>query len=349
MTSESSSGPPRAVATIGVFDGVHLGHQALVRKVVERAQRLRARSVCVTFSPHPDEVLRPESEIAHLAPLQDRLELIRSLGVSEVALLEFTPSLARMSPEQFMDLLLASFRLEELWVGSDFALGRGRAGSPERLAVIGRERGFQVLQFPPVEVGGQVVSSSRIRRLLAEGRVGDARQLLGRPYRLRGVVVEGDRRGRLLAFPTANLSVGERLCIPGDGVYAGWCQTGRGAGAASLRRNRDEVGLEGGGEAMVGVSDAGHESRGATDTRRWYPAVANVGVRPTFEGKRRQVEIHLIGFEGDLYREELAVDFVACLRGERRFESAAALAAQIREDVRMARGILAGEPSPVEL
>ncbi len=304
MIQETAGSPPEAVITIGVFDGVHLGHQALIRSVVERAAQRGMVSGCVTFSPHPEDVLRPESDIAHLAAIEDRLAAIKALGVSEVVVIEFTPALSQMLPEEFLGLLERRFRLRELWVGSDFALGRGRSGTPERLAAIGREKGFEVHSFPPVEIGGEAVSSSRVRRLLAEGRVEEAALLLGRRYRLRGRVVHGDRRGRTLGFATANLAVGERMCIPGNGVYAVVCRV------------------------------EGEEPRAG---------VANIGVRPTFGGDGRQVEIHLLDFEGDLYGRGLAVDFVARLRGEQRFDSTVALVEQIGRDVEMARGLLAAE------
>jgi riboflavin kinase/FMN adenylyltransferase len=302
VTRETKGGPPEAVVTIGVFDGVHLGHQALIRKVVERAEQLGVVSGCVTFSPHPEDVLRPDSDIAHLAAVEDRLEAIKALGVSEVEVLAFTPSLAKKSPEEFIDLLLKRFRLVELWVGSDFALGRGRSGTPERLAAIGREKGFEVCTFPPVVVGGQVVSSSRIRRLLAEGLVEEAARLLGRQYRLRGRVVPGDGRGRTLGFATANLSVPERMCVPDNGVYAVWARV---------------------------------------DREEYRPAVANIGVRPTFDGGARQIEVHLMDYGEELYGRELAVDFVARLRSEQRFDSATALVEQIGKDVAHARALLA--------
>ena len=300
MTLEATGSRPEAVVTIGVFDGVHLGHQALIRQVVERAEQLGTQSACVTFSPHPEDVLRPESNIAHLAAVEDRLAAIKALGIGEVVVLEFTPSLAQMSPEEFIDLLLERFRLRELWIGSDFALGRGRSGTPERLEAIGRQNGFVVRQFPPVEIGGQVISSSRIRRLLAEGQVEDAARLLGRHYRLRGMVVAGDGRGRSLGFATANLAPAERMCVPGDGVYAVLCRI------------------------------EGKEAR---------PGVANIGLRPTFGSEGRQIEIHVIDFEGNLYGRQLAIDFVARLRGERRFESVEALVQQISRDVERARDI----------
>ena len=302
MTLETKGSPPEAVITIGVFDGVHLGHQALIRKVVERAKQRGMVSGCVTFSPHPEDVLRPESDIAHLAAVEDRLATIKAMGVSQVVVMEFTHALSQLLPEGFLGLLEQRFQLRELWVGTDFALGRGRSGTPERLAAIGLEKGFEVREFPPVEVGGQVVSSSRIRRLLAEGQVEEAALLLGRRYRLRGQVVPGDGRGRTLGFATANLAAEERMCIPGNGVYAVW-------------------GWVEGGEPR--------------------PGVANVGVRPTFDGEGRQIEIHLLDYEGDLYRSRLAVDFVARLRGEQRFDSVEALVEQIGRDVRQARALLA--------
>ena len=301
MTPEAEVHLPETVATIGVFDGVHVGHQALIRRVVERARDLGAMSACVTFSPHPEDVLRPDREIAHLAALEDRLALIKQMGVSEVMVVDFTPSLAQKSPEEFIELLQRRFRLRELWIGSDFALGRGRSGTPGVLAALGRDRGFQVHQFPPVKVGGVVASSTLIRLMLAEGRVEEAASLLGRPYRLRGEVVSGDRRGRVLGFPTANIALRERLCVPGDGVYAVFCP-GRGV------------------PALAGV--------------------ANVGMRPTFASHRRQVEIHLIDFQGDLYGQELVVDFLARLRGEQRFASAESLVAQIRQDIQTAKDLL---------
>lgn len=305
MNGSQGNSLPEAVATIGVFDGVHLGHQALVQRVLERAAASSARSACITFSPHPEDVLRPDSEITHLATLRDRTQLLERLGISDVVVFEFTRALSQLSPEEFVDLLLARFRLRELWIGSDFALGRDRTGGPERLAAIGREHLFSVHQFPPVEIDGEVISSSRIRRALAEGHVEEAGRLLGRPYRLTGVVVEGDRRGRTIGFPTANIALGERLAVPRDGIYA----------------------------ARVRIS-------GETDVR---PAAVSIGVRPTFGGGRRQIEAYLVDFDADLYRQEVAVDFVAHLRPELRFDSVEALVAQMNDDVRAARAILNGE------
>lgn len=293
---------PQAVVTIGVFDGVHLGHQALVRQVLDRAAALDAASVCVTFSPHPEDVLRPEAEIAHLATLSERTALLRALGVTDVLVFEFTRELSQLSPEQFLDLLLKRFRLRELWIGTDFALGRNRSGGPERLAAIGRQHHFTVHQFPPVEIEGAVISSSRIRQTLADGRVDEANRLLGRPYRLTGTVVEGDRRGRQLGFPTANVSLTERLAVPADGIYAVWVR-------------------------VAGESDS-------------RPGAASIGVRPTFGWGARRIEVYLIDYVGNLYGQELSIDFVAWLRPEERFESRDALVAQMRQDVRAARAIL---------
>ena len=305
MSHNPNSDLPEAVATIGVFDGVHLGHQALIHQIIGQASRLGAESVCVTFTPHPEDVLRPQSEIAHLATLDDRLALLKSLGVSKVAVFEFTRALSQLSPEEFIDLLLARFRLRQLWIGSDFALGRNRSGSPERLAEIGRENGFTVHQFPPVVIEGEIISSSRIRQALAEGHVEEAGRLLGRLYRLTGVVVEGDHRGATLGFPTANLSLRERLALPADGIYAVWVRIG--------------------------------------NERDAHPGAASIGIRPTFGPGERRIEVYLIGFDGDLYGMELSMEFVARLRGEERFDSPGALVAQMIEDVKAAKAALQGE------
>jgi len=297
VTSQRNGGRPETVITIGVFDGVHLGHQALIGRVVERANLFGVESGCVTFEPHPQELLQPGSSVVRLSTLEDRIQMIKALGVGEVLLLQFTLSLAQMSPEGFIDLLVSHFRLRELWIGSDFALGRHRGGTPDRLAVIGRERGFEVHAFPRVEIDGAPVSSSRIRVLLAEGAVEEATGLLGRYHRLVGKVVSGDRRARVLGYPTANLEVADGLCLPRDGVYAVRCG-----------------GFDG----------------------RCYRGVCNVGMRPTFNGVRRQVEVHLIGFQGDLYGQRLAVDVLAHLRDEVRFASVEALVNQIGEDIKQA-------------
>lgn len=310
MTEREAGALPDTVATIGVFDGVHLGHRALLRRVVERAAEMGALSCCVTFSPHPEEVLRPDLEIRHLSPLEDRLEAIRGAGMSRVELLEFTPELSRLSPEEFIAMLLARFRLRELWVGADFALGKDRSGGHDRLAAIGRDRGFTVHSFPPVEQGGRVASSSRIRSSLAEGNVADAALLLGRPYRLRGTVKEGRRRGRTLGFPTANLDFVERLALPADGVYAAWA---------------------------------------LTHTGGRLPAAVSIGLRPTFEQEgERLVEVYLLDFQGDLYHSNLAVDFVERLRGEERFYGADSLIERMKEDVRDVRELLGLLPQGVE-
>lgn len=305
MSDNRKSDLPEAVATIGVFDGVHLGHQALIHQVITQASRVGAESACVTFTPHPEDVLRPQTEIAHLATLDDRLSLLKSLGVSEVVVFEFTPVLAQLSPEEFIDLLLARFRLRQLWIGSDFALGRNRSGGPERLAEIGREKGFTIHQFPPVVIEGQAVSSSRIRQALVGGHVEEAGRLLGRLYKLTGMVVEGDHRGVTLGFPTANVALRERLALPADGIYAVWVRIGN-------------------------EKDA-------------HPGAASIGIRPTFGGGERRIEVYLIGFDGDLYGMELSMEFVARLRGEERFDSAGALVAQMIEDVKAAKAILQGE------
>jgi riboflavin kinase/FMN adenylyltransferase len=308
VTSSSNSDQKKAVMTIGVFDGVHRGHRALIGKVVKRAEQLGVRSVCVTFTPHPQEVLNPGVSIPRLTTLEDRIALIKGLGVSDVLLIQFSQTIAQMSPEEFIARLNERFSLIELWVGSNFALGRGRVGTPDRLALIGSKKGFSVHSFPRVEAGAEAVSSSRIRTLLSDGHVAEAAELLCRYYSLKGNVVSGDRRGGAsLGFATANLEVAEKLCVPRDGVYAvhGW----------------------------VGKRDA-------------YSGVCNIGFRPTFNGHRRQVEAHLIGFQGDLYGKEISLEFVERLRDERRFQSVEELVAQITSDIQHAERLLSRAAAP---
>ena len=204
MTDQEAGTLPDTVATIGVFDGVHLGHQALLHRVVERSADMGALSCCVTFSPHPEDVLRPDLEIRHLSPLEDRLEAIRDAGISRVELMEFTRELSLLSPEDFIAMLLSRFRLRELWVGADFALGKDRAGGHDRLAAIGRDRGFTVHSFPPVELAGQVVSSSRIRRVPGRGQRGGCRPPAGAP-----LPPQGHREGGATPRPDPGVPHGE--------------------------------------------------------------------------------------------------------------------------------------------
>ena len=297
---------PRVVLTLGNFDGVHVGHQAILRRAVEQARSRDARAVALTFEPHPIAVLAPDRAPPIVQPLHDRLASLRALDVDTCVVQRFTRSFAALTPEEFVeDFVWRHLELVHVVVGYNVRFGRNRAGTVDTLRTLGGQRGFGVDVVGPVEVDGRHVSSSLVREVVQAGDVRQARRLLGRSYALRGRVVVGDRRGRTLGFPTANLHLRRRLLVPPDGVYA------------------------------VTVAVDG----------RSVPGVLNIGVRPTFGGARRTVEAHLLDFSGDLYRRWLVVEFVERLRGERAFSGPEALKAAIAADVAHARRIFAAEPT----
>jgi riboflavin kinase / FMN adenylyltransferase len=292
-----------SVLTIGVFDGVHRGHQQLIGGVVQRARSLGCQSAVLTFDPHPDVVVRPEHPRPLLTTAEERAEQIAALGVDLLVVMPFTPALMSQSAHEFMTQVCDAVALRELWVGWDFALGRKREGDRRRLTEIGQELGYTVHPVERFSVGHEAISSTRIRALLQEGDVSTATQLLGRPFSVRGEVVQGDRRGRTIGFPTANVAVDARHMTPGNGVYV--CR------------------------ASIG--------------ERRYGAVTNVGVRPTFDGTRRTVEAYLLDFADEIYGQTLRLDFLHRLRGEQKFDGVASLVAQITRDVDEARAWLARE------
>jgi len=298
---ELHPGAPVAL-TIGVFDGVHRGHQALIGQTVPRARLLGGQSVALTFYPHPRAVLAPATPVYELASLNERLHLIAALGLDVVATLEFTRELSLLPAEAFLDLVQQHINLRELWVGPDFALGHRRSGTVARLNKLGAQRGFTVHTVAPVDIGGRV-SSSRIRDLIAAGDVEQAALLLGRHYRIEGLVVAGERRGRRLGFATANLALTGPYLLPANGIYAVYAE------------------LEG----------------------PRLPAVANVGVRPTFGHHSRLVEVHILDFDRTIYGERVGVHMVKRLREEVRFPSVAALVGQMQRDVSDTRALLAGQ------
>lgn len=290
------------IATVGAFDGVHRGHRVLIGAVVERAQRAGLPAVVITFHPHPAVVLAPERAPRYLTTPGEKVALLEGLGVDLVVLLPFDRKMAAMSARNFMEMVARALQPRELWVGTDFALGRGREGDIEHLRVLGQDLGFTLHTVGPVVDGDEVVSSSRIRSLLREGRVAEVSRLLGRYPSLSGEVVVGARRGRTLGFRTANLEVRSERAVPSDGVYAVF--------------------------ALLGADR--------------YKGVANVGVRPSFDNGRRTVETHMFGFEQDIYGCDLVIEFVARLRDERRFDDIDDLVTQIRQDSEAAQRILDG-------
>jgi riboflavin kinase/FMN adenylyltransferase len=289
--------------TIGVFDGVHRGHQAIIGHTVRRARELGLSSVVVTFDPHPSEVVRPGSHPAILTEAGRKAELIEALGADVLCVIPFTVDFSRLSPETFIhDVLVEHLHASGVVVGENFRFGHRAAGDVGLLERLGRTFGFTVEGAPLVgSAPASVVSSTYIRSCVDAGDVAEAAAALGRPHRLEGIVVRGDARGRELGFPTANLATSPYAAVPADGVYAAW-----------LAR------------------------RGHAPTR----AAVSIGTNPTFSGRERRVEAYVLDFDGDLYGERLALDFVSRLREQRRFDGVEPLVAQIHEDVAQAREVL---------
>ena len=293
-----------SLVTVGSYDGVHIGHQRLLGQMRNTADTLGFHTSVVTFHPQPKTVLVPHLQTRYLTTPADKIVLLDGLGLDLVAILPFTRETARTPAVEFVGELVAHLKMRQLWVGPDFALGRNREGDIPRLRESGQELGFEVHVAEPLVQGGQVVSSTRIRNLLMRGEVRQATALLGRYLSITGQVVQGAQRGRLLGFPTANLAVLSERAIPADGVYA----------------------------CFVWVNN------------RRYPAVTNIGVRPSFAGAERTVEAHLLGFSGDLYGWDLRMEFVDRLRPERRFTDLVDLAGQIQSDAERATKLLDHEP-----
>lgn len=325
----------RSVVTIGVFDGVHRGHQATIGYAVRRARELGVPSVVLTFDPHPAEVVRPGSHPAVLTEPGHKAELIEALGVDVLCVVPFTAEFSKLPAEEFVhDVLVEHLHAALVVVGENFRFGHRAAGDLVLLRRLGRTFGFSVASAPLVggahagDAGvagetslgvrdgsdgaagqGPVYSSTYIRACVDAGDVAAAATALGRPHRVEGVVIRGDQRGRQLGFPTANLLCGRYAAVPADGVYAGWL-----------------VRLGAGGVAV---------------DRAALPVAVSVGSNPTFAGRERRVEAYALDFTGDLYGERVAVDFVAHLREQRVYDSVDPLIAQIHEDVTRTREVLA--------
>jgi len=296
------------VVVIGNFDGVHRGHVSLIRTA--KAAEPGAPVVAVTFWPHPMSVIRPDQAPPLLTTLTRRKELLHAAGVDEVVVVEFTPEVAGWSPAQFVDTVLRPLRPARIVVGKNFRFGFRAAGTVSTLAELGSGE-FAVTAVPLLTDGAQADSSTLIRHAVAEGDFGRVRELCDYPYRFSGVVVYGDRRGRDLGFPTANVPVQSGIAVPADGVYAGW----------------------------VTRLDA-------PDAPRW-PAAISVGSNPTFDGVQRRVEAYVLDRDDlDLYGVEIAIDFYCRLRGQVKYAGREPLIAQMRHDVEQARHVLDGtQPS----
>ena len=285
---------------IGVFDGVHLGHQYLLAQLTERARQQGLLSGVVTFRQHPQAVLSPQTGLPFLTSLAERISLLDSEGVEVIIPLSFTAELAQLSAHRFVSLLKKYLRVRGLVIGPDFTLGQNRAGNIDSLRSLGQDMNFTVTVIPPVMINGEVVSSTAIREALANGDMQRALNLAGRLFSLDGPVTSGAGRGLGLGFPTANLAIAPEQALPADGVYATWAY------------------LDG----------------------RSYQSVTNIGRRPTFGSNQRTVEVHLLDYQGDLYGHRLKIRVMAQLRSEQRFDSVDELKKQVAEDIKQGRAIL---------
>ncbi|HYZ07610.1 MAG TPA: bifunctional riboflavin kinase/FAD synthetase [Pseudonocardiaceae bacterium] len=291
----------RSVVTIGVFDGVHRGHAQLISRAVQRARELDVPAVLLTFDPHPSEVVRPGSHPAQLTTLRRRAELAEQLGVDVFCVLPFTVELSRMPPAEFVhELLVERLHVATVVVGENFTFGHKAAGDVDLLCTLGRRFGFTTEGADLLSQGEVTFSSTYIRSCIDAGDVAAAAAALGRPHRVEGIVVRGDRRGSELGYPTANLSTPRYSAIPADGVYA--CRF--------VHRGRE------------------------------LAAAVSVGTNPTFSGRERRVEAFVLDLDEDLYGEQVALDFVSRLRGMERFESTAELVTQMDDDVARTRAVL---------
>jgi riboflavin kinase/FMN adenylyltransferase len=289
------------VLTIGNFDGVHLGHQAIFQMLVERAKKKNGTSIVFTFEPHPLRVIAPERAPKLLTTFKDKVNLIRTAGIDVVICANFNNEFARLQAEDFVkDVLSEAIGIKEIFVGSNYQFGRGRKGTPELLRELSRKYEFEVVIIQEIKLNNITISSSKIRTLIAKGRVEEAAVFLGRHYSVEGMVIEGAKRGkRLLNIPTANIAAFNEL-LPKDGVYA--------------------VTVDLNGEI--------------------YGGAVNIGCKPTFEDKKFSFEVHIIDFDGKLIGKTLRINFIKRIRDEIKFSNIEDLAAQMRKDIENIRQIL---------
>jgi riboflavin kinase/FMN adenylyltransferase len=298
-------------ATIGAFDGVHIGHQSIIRSLVSTAQEKQKTTAVITFHPHPAVVLRSIPMPFYLNTPEEKAEYFSQLGIDITLTLSFTPEMAALDPEAFFDMVCQHLPLRRLYLGADFALGKGRSGTIPVIREIGKLYGFEVKEAEFIMQNDNKVSSSQIRKWLSDGNLEATNTALGRYFSLAGTVIHGDARGRSIGFPTANIAVWEGKLLPSPGVYACWVKL----------------------------------------NHQVHPAVTNIGYRPTFEDNRPaiRVETHLLHFDFDLYDQELELFFVYKLRPEIKFENFSALVQQIHLDVQKSEEILKNAAKPTSL
>lgn len=286
--------------TIGVFDGVHLGHKYLLSQLKEHAEKRNMLSGVVTFRRHPQEMLSPRTKLPSLTGLAQRISLLKNEGVNIIVTLSFTTELAQLTARQFVSLLMKHLRMRGLVVGPDFALGQNREGTIDTLRTMGQDMNFSITVIPPILINGEVISSTAIRKALAIGDMKKVHSLVGRFFNLEGRVTAGAGRGTGLGYPTANIAITPEQALPPDGIYA------------TLAHIDDHV----------------------------YPSMTYVGKQPTFKGSKRTVEVYIIDYHSDLYENELSIDIIERLRGDRQFATVDELKKQIAKDVERGKAIL---------
>ncbi len=292
----------KTAVAIGIFDGVHRGHQLLIKNMVAEAKKLKAKAVVITFFPHPAHVLRPDISLPYLMPLEHRLELLEELGVDAAVVIRFNKQFAHINPSYFIEnFLVGKLGVKSIFVGEDFRFGKDRSGDIALFKQLALKYNYRMHAIKPVRQAGQTISSSRLRRLIPEGKLKQAQQLLGRPVSVLGQVVKGDSRGKSLGFPTANVNYDNAL-LPPCGVYA------------------VRVSLEG----------------------KSFYGMANLGVRPSFksEDSKIHLEAHIFNFKRSIYGQEITVEFLKKIREEKSFASKEALIAQIKKDESIIRRLL---------
>jgi riboflavin kinase/FMN adenylyltransferase len=288
------------VLTIGSFDGIHRGHRYLIEQVIARAKTIDATSALITLHPHPKIVLRSTSPLQYISTIEERLDLLASLELDYAVVFPFSLEASQIRARDFVQMLVDHLRMKELVCGKDFALGYKREGTVDFMRALGAEKGFTVQVVEPYVFDGQIISSTRIRQLVASGELDTATRLLGRYPSVRGRVIKGNQRGRQLGFPTANLAIAERRLIPADGIYA----------------------------VRIKIGET------------WHGGAANIGVRPTFDNGARLVEVFVLDFDDDLYDQFVEVQFIKRLREERKFDNLGALIKQMNRDVAETRRVL---------
>ena len=295
------SPPGETLLTIGVFDGVHLGHKFLISQVVNLAKKENRLSCVITFRQHPRDLLAPKTKLLYLCTVEERIQLLKNEGVDIVVALSFNRELAKLSAREFVSLLVKHLKMRGLVIGPDFSLGKNREGNAETLRALGQEMGFSVTVVAPKLITGEVASSTIIRQALADGDMEKVMRLLGRPFSLHGKVARGEHRGTGLGFPTINLNVDAKMALPPDGVYAT--------------------------RAYIGGQE--------------YQAMTNIGRRPTFgENNERTIESFILHYNQDIYGKDVKIEIIKRLREEKHFDNVEELKKQIAEDVKLGAAIL---------